>query len=86
VSQFVGTKTPLQVKSQARLMGINCDLRVSESSELEEEIITTTPSLEVEQKTTTNFNYTELYDDMAIPASMEEVIAVVTTAQPTATG
>jgi len=87
VSQFVGTKTPLQVKSQARLMGINCDLRVSESSELEEEIITTTtPSLEVDQKTTTNFNYTELYDDMAIPASMEEVIAVVTTAQPTATG
>jgi hypothetical protein len=86
VSQFVGTKTPLQVKSQARLMGINCDLRVSESSELEEEIITTTPSLEVEQKTTTNFNYNELYDDMAIPASMEEVIAVVTTAQPTDTG
>jgi len=66
-------------------MGISGGSRVSESSEHEEEIIST-PSLEVETKTPANFNYTELYDDMAIPASMEEVIAVVTTAQPTITG
>lgn len=67
-------------------MGINSELRVSESSELCDEEIITTPTLEVEQKAAANFSYTELYDDMAIPASMEEVIAVVTTAQPTATG
>ncbi|CAB3380042.1 Hypothetical predicted protein [Cloeon dipterum] len=80
VSQFVGTKTPLQVRSQAAIMGLSEAFRVSESSEHEEEVIEST-SLDVESKTTPSFTYTELYDDMAIPASMEEVISVVTTAQ-----
>ncbi|XP_059475457.1 histone H2A deubiquitinase MYSM1-like isoform X2 [Neocloeon triangulifer] len=87
VSQFVGTKTPLQSKSQASLMGISSTSRISESSEHEEEAIQAAPptisEVNVEQKQTASFNYTEIYDDMAIPASIEEVISVVTTAQPT---
>ncbi|KAF4521416.1 hypothetical protein B566_EDAN010573 [Ephemera danica] len=90
VAQFVGSKSPQQVRSQARLMGLTGVSSVSESSEQQEEEEHTVVAHQVElqdaSKQQVAFTFSELIDDMAIPASMEEVIAVVTTAQPTVQG
>jgi hypothetical protein len=73
-------------------MGITGVSSVSESSEHQEEDESCVPQM-VAQTTELDsggkqsaFTISELIDDMAIPASMEEVIAVVTTAQPTVQG
>lgn len=80
LSQFIGTKTPHQIKSYLKLNRPSSEseaLSISVSSSVDGNIPTATISNEH------NISYTELIDDLQIPASMEEVIAVVSTAKPT---
>lgn len=72
IAQFIGTKTSYQVKAYAKA---NC---VKNIPHLDEGVMKYNESARV-------FTSSEIIDDMQIPASMEEVIAVVTTAQPTIT-
>jgi hypothetical protein len=73
-------------------MGITGVSSVSESSEHQEEEESCVPQMVAQTIELDSggkqaaFTFSELIDDMAIPASMEEVIAVVTTAQPTVQG
>ncbi|XP_069674702.1 histone H2A deubiquitinase MYSM1-like [Periplaneta americana] len=76
LAQFIGTKSSQQVKSYVR--SHHNHFGSSEDS------CTQTPfSNESGRCNSGVFSFTELIDDMQIPASMEEVIAVVSTAQPT---
>ncbi|XP_034240908.1 histone H2A deubiquitinase MYSM1-like [Thrips palmi] len=80
LSQFIGTKTPHQIKSYMKLARPSSEsetLSVSISSSVDGNVQAPTIS------SGNNISYTELIDDLQIPASMEEVIAVVSTAKPT---
>ncbi|XP_021925301.1 histone H2A deubiquitinase MYSM1-like isoform X2 [Zootermopsis nevadensis] len=77
LSQFIGTKSSHQVKTYVRshlhrFGGLANDKYAQTSF-----------SSESGHCSTGILGFTELIDDMQIPASMEEVIAVVSTAQPT---
>ncbi|KAG8291984.1 Myb-like, SWIRM and MPN domains 1 [Homalodisca vitripennis] len=70
LAQYIGTKNSGQVKSYVKTMGVCGTSRISVA----------TPSFGIDS---IDYNVTELIHDMEIPASIEEVIAVVSTAQPT---
>ncbi|KAE8742925.1 hypothetical protein FOCC_FOCC011477 [Frankliniella occidentalis] len=81
LSQFIGTKTAYQIKSYLKLARPSSEsetLSVSISSSTDGNLHNPTVSAG-----NSNISYTELIDDLQIPASMEEVIAVVSTAQTT---
>ncbi|KAJ1532347.1 hypothetical protein ONE63_000951 [Megalurothrips usitatus] len=81
LAQFIGTKTAHQIKNYLKLARPS-----SESEALSISVSSSTDgSVPVPATSTneTNISYSELIDDLQIPASMEEVIAVVSTAQPT---
>ncbi|XP_071444379.1 histone H2A deubiquitinase MYSM1-like [Hetaerina americana] len=74
IAQLIGTKTGSQVKNY-----VKWDRR----SRSDESIVTEVNASNFDQQTGEVFSFSEIIDDMQIPASMEEVIAVVSTASPT---
>ncbi|XP_046407577.1 histone H2A deubiquitinase MYSM1-like [Ischnura elegans] len=75
IAQFIGTKTGTQVKNYVKW---------ERNSRSDESIVTeVNSSSNFDQQTGEVFSFSEIIDDMQIPASMEEVIAVVSTASPT---
>nr|CAD7260363.1 unnamed protein product [Timema shepardi] len=72
LAQFIGSKTSQQVKSY---------MRTQHNSQLEKANLSF--SIDSGHCESESYSFSELINDMEIPASMEEVIAVVSTAQTT---
>lgn len=77
MAQFIGTKTAHQIRNYLKRVGPNSEsetLSVSISSSTDGNV--TIPSV-----SENNISYTELIDDLQIPASMEEVCKLLKMSQ-----